>query len=225
MSAASGCLSALMGSAIYEVLFRGHRGAGGWSHDALAPDLMRRDPLEAAMSELEAIQNRESAYTGLATGFRDLDDLTSGLQPGNLVIIAARPGIDGIFNPGTSMQAIVEAFRKLASDYRARREARTAPALETPGGLARAITLLMQGRGAQLSTPADAPQRRVRLVVPQVPVVERCRLRPAPRAQGVSGNHARSDVTQSFVQLARRIPRRPLPCIQGRRHALRLGCN
>ena len=31
------------------------------------------------------IQNRESAYTGIPTGFRDLDDLTSGLQPGNLV--------------------------------------------------------------------------------------------------------------------------------------------
>jgi replicative DNA helicase len=51
------------------------------------------DLVNDAMSELEAIQNRESAYTGLATGFRDLDELTSGLQPGNLVIIAARPGI------------------------------------------------------------------------------------------------------------------------------------
>ena len=30
---------------------------------------------------------------GLPTGFRDLDELTSGLQPGNLVIVAARPGI------------------------------------------------------------------------------------------------------------------------------------
>jgi len=51
------------------------------------------DLINEAMSELESIQNRESAYTGLPTGFRDLDDLTSGLQPGNLVIIAARPGI------------------------------------------------------------------------------------------------------------------------------------
>jgi replicative DNA helicase len=51
------------------------------------------DLVNDAMSELESIQNRESAYTGLATGFRDLDELTSGLQPGNLVIIAARPGI------------------------------------------------------------------------------------------------------------------------------------
>ena len=52
-----------------------------------------RDLVDQAMLDLEAIQNRESAYTGLPTGFRDLDDLTSGLQPGNLVIVAARPGI------------------------------------------------------------------------------------------------------------------------------------
>ena len=52
-----------------------------------------RDLVDKAMLELESIQTRESAYTGLPTGFRDLDELTSGLQPGNLVIIAARPGI------------------------------------------------------------------------------------------------------------------------------------
>jgi replicative DNA helicase len=54
---------------------------------------MLRELVDQAMLDLETIQNRESAYTGLPTGFRDLDDLTSGLQPGNLVIIAARPGI------------------------------------------------------------------------------------------------------------------------------------
>jgi len=51
------------------------------------------DLVNQAMSDLEAIQNRESAYTGLPTGFRDLDDLTSGFQPGNLIVIAARPGV------------------------------------------------------------------------------------------------------------------------------------
>ncbi|HVD69908.1 MAG TPA: replicative DNA helicase [Actinomycetota bacterium] len=51
------------------------------------------DLITQAMSDHESIQNRESAYTGLPTGFRDLDDLTSGLQPGNLIIVAARPGI------------------------------------------------------------------------------------------------------------------------------------
>jgi replicative DNA helicase len=52
-----------------------------------------RDLVDQAMLDLESIQNRDSAYTGLPSGFHDLDDLMSGLQPGNLVIIAARPGI------------------------------------------------------------------------------------------------------------------------------------
>jgi replicative DNA helicase len=52
-----------------------------------------RDLVDQAMVDLESIQNRESTYTGLPTGFRDLDILTSGLQPSNLIIIAARPGI------------------------------------------------------------------------------------------------------------------------------------
>jgi len=52
-----------------------------------------RDLIDQAMVDLEHIQNRESAFAGLPTGFRDLDSLLSGLQPGNLVVIAARPGI------------------------------------------------------------------------------------------------------------------------------------
>jgi replicative DNA helicase len=59
-------------------------------HDQVA---VLRDLVDQAMDELEKIERRESAYTGLPTGFRDLDTLTSGLQPGNLVVIAARPGI------------------------------------------------------------------------------------------------------------------------------------
>jgi replicative DNA helicase len=52
-----------------------------------------RDLVSQAMVDLESIQNRDSAYTGVPTGFVDLDNLMSGLQPGNLVVVAARPGI------------------------------------------------------------------------------------------------------------------------------------
>src|SRR6185437_9016041 len=52
-----------------------------------------RELVDQAMLDLESIQNRESAYTGLPTGFRDVDQLTSGLQAGNLVVLAARPGV------------------------------------------------------------------------------------------------------------------------------------
>ena len=52
-----------------------------------------RDLVNEAMVDLESIQNRDSAFTGIPTGFVDLDNLMSGLQPGNLIVIAARPGI------------------------------------------------------------------------------------------------------------------------------------
>ncbi len=52
-----------------------------------------RELVDQAMTDLEKIQNRESAFAGLPTGFRDIDSLLSGLQAGNLIIVAARPGV------------------------------------------------------------------------------------------------------------------------------------
>lgn len=52
-----------------------------------------RELVDEALTNLESIQNRESAFAGIPTGFRDVDALLSGLQPGNLVIVAARPGV------------------------------------------------------------------------------------------------------------------------------------
>jgi len=41
-----------------------------------------------------SLQQRSGQHiTGLATGFHDLNDITSGLQPGELIIIAARPSM------------------------------------------------------------------------------------------------------------------------------------
>ncbi len=45
------------------------------------------------MDELEAIGSRGSAMSGVPTGFVDLDALTNGLHPGQLVVIAGRPGL------------------------------------------------------------------------------------------------------------------------------------
>lgn len=62
-------------------------------HDEKEQVASLRELVDQAMTDLEHIQNRESAFAGLPTGFRDLDELLSGLQPGNLVIVAARPGV------------------------------------------------------------------------------------------------------------------------------------
>ena len=42
---------------------------------------------------IDEIAGRQQMVTGVATGFRDLDSMTSGLQRGDLVIIAARPSM------------------------------------------------------------------------------------------------------------------------------------
>jgi replicative DNA helicase len=52
-----------------------------------------RDLVNESMAALEHIQQRESRFAGVPTGFDDVDELLSGLQPGNLIIIAARPGV------------------------------------------------------------------------------------------------------------------------------------
>lgn len=49
---------------------------------------------ETVLGKVQEFARREShALTGLPTGFRDLDTMTSGLQPNDLIIIAARPSM------------------------------------------------------------------------------------------------------------------------------------
>jgi replicative DNA helicase len=52
-----------------------------------------RDMELAATQLLEKLYTEREMITGVASGFRDLDRLTSGLQPGDLVILAARPSM------------------------------------------------------------------------------------------------------------------------------------
>ena len=45
------------------------------------------------MERIEAQSKAGNAVTGVPTGFRDLDEMTSGFQPADLVIVAARPSM------------------------------------------------------------------------------------------------------------------------------------
>ena len=45
------------------------------------------------MERIEALQRGGKTITGVASGFTDLDELTSGFQPSDLVIVAARPSM------------------------------------------------------------------------------------------------------------------------------------
>ncbi len=52
-----------------------------------------REIVKTAFKTIEALYERQEEITGVATGFADLDRLTSGFQPGDLVILAARPSM------------------------------------------------------------------------------------------------------------------------------------
>lgn len=59
--------------------------------------------MHGAIEEIEAIHNRGGQLVGVPTGFADLDELTNGLHPGQMVIVAARPAIGKALELGTPL--------------------------------------------------------------------------------------------------------------------------
>ncbi len=49
--------------------------------------------LAEAVDKIDTLFHKEGAITGVATGFNDFDEQTSGLQPGDMVIVAGRPSM------------------------------------------------------------------------------------------------------------------------------------
>lgn len=70
-------------SKIFELSRSERRSAFKSLHDEMLP----------TYDHIEKMMNRGGALTGLATGFGKLDEITGGLQDGELVIIAARPSM------------------------------------------------------------------------------------------------------------------------------------
>jgi replicative DNA helicase len=57
-------------------------------------DVVRLEELlNPTLEEIEAIEGRDGQMAGVPTGFADFDRLTNGLHPGQLVVVAARPGL------------------------------------------------------------------------------------------------------------------------------------
>ena len=49
--------------------------------------------IEGTVDEIEAAGHRDGTMAGVPTGFADLDRLTHGLHPGQMIVVAARPAI------------------------------------------------------------------------------------------------------------------------------------
>jgi replicative DNA helicase len=52
-----------------------------------------RDLVQSSFATIEKLQQQKGLVTGVPTGFIDLDEITSGLQPSDLVLVAARPSM------------------------------------------------------------------------------------------------------------------------------------
>lgn len=74
-------------SKIFKIAEEGARGAGGFQE--LQPVLGK------VVERIDELYHRDSGsdITGISTGFADLDGRTSGLQPGDLIIVAGRPSM------------------------------------------------------------------------------------------------------------------------------------
>ena len=51
------------------------------------------DLLQPTMDEIDAIASSGGMSRGVPTGFTELDEVTNGLHPGQMIIVAARPGV------------------------------------------------------------------------------------------------------------------------------------
>jgi replicative DNA helicase len=66
---------------------------------AIADDKVRdgfvslRDLAHSGLDTIERLHAKKELITGVPTGFTDLDEMTSGLQPSDLIIVAARPSM------------------------------------------------------------------------------------------------------------------------------------
>ena len=70
---------------VFRISQQGEKAAGGFQS--------MREMLGEAYRTIEQRFNNPADVTGLSTGFTDFDKMTSGLHPGDLVIIAARPSM------------------------------------------------------------------------------------------------------------------------------------
>jgi replicative DNA helicase len=60
--------------------------------------------MQDTVTELEEMESRPDGMHGVPTGFRELDQLTNGLHPGQMIVIAARPAMGKALALDTPLQ-------------------------------------------------------------------------------------------------------------------------
>lgn len=82
------------GAAIDEVVDRAQAAIYEVTERRMSEDYVSLEELlQPTMDEIDAIASRGGSALGVPTGFADLDEMTNGLHPGQMIIVAARPGV------------------------------------------------------------------------------------------------------------------------------------
>jgi replicative DNA helicase len=83
-----------MGGDVDDVVDRAQQAVYDVTERRTSDDYVRLDEvMQQAFDEIEAMGSRGSELYGVPTGFRELDELTNGLHPGQLIVVAGRPGL------------------------------------------------------------------------------------------------------------------------------------
>jgi replicative DNA helicase len=96
LTTAHGIQASVLGheAAPRELVERAERAMLEVAHDDRRQDFRRIDDiLNVELDKLHRLSLEHTSLTGVPSGFEDLDNLTGGFQPGNLVVIAARPSM------------------------------------------------------------------------------------------------------------------------------------
>src|SRR6202790_82816 len=71
--------------AVFEIAEAGSRGKAGFrTVKSILPEVVNR---------IDELYHSDGKMTGISTGFKQIDEITSGVQPGDLIIIAGRPSM------------------------------------------------------------------------------------------------------------------------------------
>jgi len=70
---------------VFEIAERGTRSRGGFQSV--------KEVLPATIDRIDMLHQNPGAFTGVPTGYAELDRMTAGLQPGDLIVIAGRPSM------------------------------------------------------------------------------------------------------------------------------------
>jgi replicative DNA helicase len=93
------------------------------AHDDRRKDFRTIDEiLDDELRKMEKLSREGTSLTGTPSGFRDLDEITGGFQPGNLIVIAARPAMGKCQGASTLVYDSLTGARQRLDDVVRRHE-------------------------------------------------------------------------------------------------------